>query len=99
VTDVRWSGPARLLPAPGAVRQCGGGHYPREHAVARLDFSQSNPAGVDQGDVPALLRRLADSVAALGDVTVEDITFSSSVTDGEDDLTMTVYYHPEPRRR
>lgn len=62
-------------------------------------FSQSNPAGAGQGDVPALLRCLADSVAALGDVSVEDITFSSSATDGEDDLTMTVYYHPEPRRR
>lgn len=61
-------------------------------------FSQSNPAGAGQGDVPALLRRLADR-AALGDVRVEDITFSTSVTDGEGDLTMTVYHHPEPRRR
>jgi hypothetical protein len=62
-------------------------------------FSQSNPAGPDQGDVPALLRRVADSVAALGDVSVQDITFSSEVTGGEDDLTMTVYYDREPRRR
>ncbi len=62
-------------------------------------FSQSNPVGPDQGDVAALLRRVADTVAALGDVTVQDITFASEVTGGEDDLTMTVYYHPEPRRR
>jgi hypothetical protein len=55
-------------------------------------FSQSNPNGSGQGDVPALLRRVADSIEALGDVTVEDITFSSEPTGGERDLTMTVYY-------
>lgn len=62
-------------------------------------FSQSNPAGEDQGDVPALLRRVADSIEALGDVDVQDITFSSGVTEAEDDLTMTVYFHRQPRRR
>ncbi|MBT2503563.1 hypothetical protein [Curtobacterium sp. ISL-83] len=62
-------------------------------------FSLSNPAGDGQGDVPALLRRLADNLEALGDVNVQDITFASDVSDGEDDLTMTIYYHPEPRRR
>jgi len=61
-------------------------------------FSQSNPAGPAQGDVAGLLRRVADSLDELGDVTVQDITFSSKVTGGEDDLTMTVYYDPEPRR-
>lgn len=63
-----------------------------------LHFSQSNPAGEGQGNVAALLRRVADSVEELGDVKVQDVTFSSTVTDGEDDLTMTVYYH-RPRRR
>ena len=62
-------------------------------------FSQSNPAGNDQGSVSALLRRVADSIESLGDVQVEDITFSSDVADREDDLTMTVYYHRQPRRR
>lgn len=62
-------------------------------------FSQSNPAGTGQGDVAALLRRVAQSIDDLGDVSIEDLTFASSVTDGEDDLTVTVYYHPEPRRR
>lgn len=57
-------------------------------------FSQSNPAGPGSGDVPALLRRVADSVEALGPVEVQDVTFSSTVdSEGEDDLTMTVYYH------
>lgn len=62
-------------------------------------FSQSNPAGEEQGDVAALLRRVAKSLEALGDVQVNDITFSSKVTGDEDDLTMTVYYDRTPRRR
>jgi hypothetical protein len=56
-------------------------------------FSQSNPDGEGQGDVAALLRRVADSLDALGDVIVEDITFSSEPTGDERDLTVTVYYH------
>lgn len=56
-------------------------------------FSQSNPEGPGKGDVPALLRRVADSIEALGEVEVYDITFSSVVgVEGEDDLMMTVYY-------
>ncbi|MEU4251507.1 hypothetical protein AB0F15_29245 [Amycolatopsis sp. NPDC026612] len=62
-------------------------------------FSQSNPAGPGQGDVAALLRRVAGTLDELGDVQVQDITFAGEVTAGEDDLTMTVYYHREPRRR
>ena len=62
-------------------------------------FSQSNPAGPGQGDVAALLRRVAGTLDELGDVQVQDITFASSATDGEDDLTMTVYYDRRPRRR
>ncbi|WP_200938506.1 hypothetical protein [Curtobacterium sp. Leaf183] len=62
-------------------------------------FSQSNPAGEGQGDVAALLRRVAQTIDDLGDVSIEDVTFASNVTNGEDDLAMTVYYHLEPRRR
>lgn len=62
-------------------------------------FSQSNPDGEGQGDVAALLRRVADSLDRLGDVQVQDLTFSSAVTDGEDDLTITVYYESQARRR
>jgi hypothetical protein len=39
-------------------------------------FSQSNPAGDGQGDLPALLRRVADSIAELGDVRVMDLSFA-----------------------
>ena len=56
-------------------------------------FSQSNPDGKGQGEVPALLRRVADSIDTLGDVMVEDITFSTEATSDERDLSMTVYYH------
>ena len=64
-----------------------------------LHFSQSNPTGENQGDVAALLRRVADSIDELGDIDVQDITFHCDVTDGEDDLTVTVYFNAEPRRR
>lgn len=58
-------------------------------------FSQSNPSGKGQGDVPSLLRRVADSIEAQGDVMVANITFSSEPTGDEPDLCMTVYYHRE----
>jgi hypothetical protein len=62
-------------------------------------FSQSNPSGSGSGDVAALLRRVADTLDSLGDVQVEDLTFKSNVTAGHDDLTITVYYDAQPRRR
>jgi hypothetical protein len=62
-------------------------------------FSQSNPTGPGQGDVAALLRRVADTLDELGDVQVQDVVFGSEVTAGEDDLHLTVYFHREPRRR
>jgi hypothetical protein len=64
-----------------------------------MHFSQSNPAGSGQGDVPSLLRRVADTIEGLGDVKVQDITFHTEPTADEDDLTMTVYYQPRPRQR
>jgi hypothetical protein len=82
-------------------------HPPRavEYLFATTDrwtishFAQSNPSGPGQGDVAALLRRVADSLDELGDVTVQDSTFHAEPTAGEDDLTMTVYYHARERRR
>jgi hypothetical protein len=57
-----------------------------------LHFAQSNPSGPGQGDVPALLRRVASSIEVLGSIEVLDIVFSSQATTGEDDLNVTVYY-------
>lgn len=59
-------------------------------------FSQSNPAGPGQSDVPALLRRVADSVEALGEVTVQDIVFHDEVTEDGTWPSMTVYFGDEP---
>jgi hypothetical protein len=53
-------------------------------------FSQSNPSGKGQGNVAALLRRVADKLDELGDISVQDLTFHSEPTAGEDDLTITV---------
>lgn len=62
-------------------------------------FSQSNPQGEGQGDVAALLRRVAATLDGLGDVDVQDIAFHTEVTEVEDHLTMTVYYNQQRRRR
>ena len=55
-------------------------------------FSQANPAGEGQDDVPALLHRVADSIAALGEVQVIDVTFHTEVTAEGNWHSMTVYY-------
>jgi hypothetical protein len=78
---------------------CEHGRMSEDDQWTIFHFSRSNPAGPDQGDVPALLRRVADSIEELGDLDVQDITFNSEVTSSEDDLTMTVYYNRQPRRR
>lgn len=56
-------------------------------------FSQANPAGPGQGDVPALLRRVAKTIGELGVVTVQDLTFSNEVTAEGLWPNMTVYFH------
>ncbi len=55
-------------------------------------FSQANPKGPGQGDVPALLRRVADTLERLGKVEVQDLVLHSEVTeDGFDWPSITVY--------
>jgi hypothetical protein len=48
--------------------------------------------------VAALLRRVAGSIDELGEIQVQDLVFHSQVTGEEDDLSIVVYYHREPRR-
>ena len=55
-------------------------------------FSQANPAGDGQGDVPALLRRVASAIEELGDVKVEDITFGTEITAAGPWHHLTVYF-------
>jgi hypothetical protein len=56
-------------------------------------FSQANPAGPGCDNAPALLRRLADSIEALGPVEVQHIVIESEMTEHGEWRSGTVYYH------
>jgi len=56
-------------------------------------FSQANPAGPGQHDLPALLRRVAESVEAIGPVEVQDLILHTEVTDNGPWHSLTVYFH------
>lgn len=56
-------------------------------------FSQANPAGPGCDSVPALLRRLADSIEALGPVEVQDVVIESEATEHGLWRSGTVYFH------
>jgi hypothetical protein len=64
-----------------------------QSAMPIRNFSQSNPDGPGLRDVPALLRRVADTIEAYGDVEVEDLVFHTSVTPGMNDIVITVYFY------
>ena len=65
-----------------------------EPRCATFHFSQSNPQGAGQDNVPALLRRVADTIDEFGDIDVSDLVLRPEVTsDGEDWPSITVYYH------
>lgn len=57
-------------------------------------FELSNPLGPGQGNVPALLRRVADTIEQLGDIEVYDLILHPRITrpDGEDWPSIVVYY-------
>ncbi|WP_067485569.1 hypothetical protein [Actinomadura hibisca] len=57
-------------------------------------FSQSNPKGPGQGDVPALLRRVADSIQELGPVVVQDLVMHEEITEDGPWVSLTIYFHP-----
>ena len=57
-------------------------------------FSQANPVGQGQDSVPALLRRVADTIEELGSVAVQDVVFHGELDDDRREWpSMTVYYH------
>ncbi|WP_063041999.1 hypothetical protein [Nocardia grenadensis] len=60
-------------------------------------FSQSNPAGDNQGDLVALLRTVAASIESLGDVAVQDLVLHNEVTADGPWPSITVYYSEEPK--
>lgn len=62
-------------------------------------FSQSNPAGTGQDDVPALLRRVADTIEELGEVEILDLVMHIEVTEHGNWPSITTYYiteRPQP---
>jgi adenylate kinase len=60
-------------------------------------LSLSNPRGPNQGDLPSLLRRLADTIEQLRPGGVEDLTFAAESTDDGPRHRLTVYFHPSER--
>ncbi|MFC9745003.1 hypothetical protein [Streptomyces niveus] len=65
---------------------------PQKHWTVR-HFSQANPAGPGCDSVPALLRRLADSIEALGPVEIQDVVIQSETTPDGTWRSGTVYFH------
>lgn len=60
-------------------------------------FSQTNPAGPGQDSVPALLRRIADSIEQRPGIKVQDVVLDNEVTADGDWWSATVYFHePSP---
>ena len=58
-------------------------------------FSQNNPKGAGQGDVPSLLRRVAETLDSAGPVTVQDLVFHDRLTESDGFWPfLTVYYYP-----
>src|SRR5262245_49330439 len=55
-------------------------------------FPQANPAGPGQGDIPALLRRVAETVEAIGPVEVQDLILHAEVTENGPWYSLTVYF-------
>lgn len=58
-------------------------------------FSQANPLGPGQDDVPALLRRVADSIEGLGRVWVQDLVLHNETTADGNWYSITVYFREE----
>jgi hypothetical protein len=57
-------------------------------------FSQANPEGPGQDDLPALLRRVAESIEELGAINVMDLTVANEITADGDWWSATVYFNP-----
>jgi hypothetical protein len=64
-------------------------------------FSQANPRGPGQGDVPGLLRRVADTIGEHGPVDLQDLVLHTEVNEFGSWPSITVYFHrnePPPGR-
>lgn len=59
-------------------------------------FSQANPLGAGQADVPCLLRRIATSLGKMGRVEVHDLVLHTDVTAEGPWSSITVYFSRPP---
>jgi hypothetical protein len=66
-------------------------HEPAAWAIEH--FSLANPKGHGQGDVPLLLRRVADLIAGFGTAEVQDLVLHTDVNEFGDWPSITVYFH------
>jgi len=73
-------------------RQMTGSDRPKAEWSAN-HFSQANPKGPGQADVPALLRRVAETIRDLGDIRVVDLVMHNEVTPEGNWPSIVVYYH------
>jgi hypothetical protein len=55
-------------------------------------FAQANPKGAGQGDVPALLRRVADTLDDIPDADVMDLILHDEITEDGSWYSLTLYY-------
>jgi hypothetical protein len=56
-------------------------------------FSLANPRGQGQGNVPLLLRNVADAIQGLGAVEIQDLVLHTEVNEFGDWPSITVYFH------
>jgi hypothetical protein len=91
VGPVALEGDGETADAGETLRAVSVGPWTVEH------FSQSNPAGPGQSDIPALLRRVAETLEALGEISVHDV-----IVHGHHEITeygpwpsVTVYFQRE----
>ena len=64
-----------------------------EHWQSR-SFTLANPTGRRQGDLPRLLRSVAQELDALGDAEVYDLVLHTETTSRGPWYSVTVYYAP-----
>ena len=56
-------------------------------------FSLANPLGDGQGDVPLLLRRVADELEERGAIVIQDLVLHIEVNEFGNWPSITVYFH------
>lgn len=56
-------------------------------------FSLANPLGQRQGDVPRLLRRVAEVIESFGAVEIQDLVLHTEVNEFGNWPSITVYFH------